>query len=758
MLATSSLRPRTSRSFPARRRTWLLLAGLAAGAFSASSPATGTQRGSPEVSAPPAERYDNTYAKDFLMDAPWRVEGAQTTIPLVVILKDCDVDDIRELHWIRCWDVTDGNPVPLWDHDFGDERIGDDPAEHDYWTYITQVTEGHPSLPDGTLLTPANLGYQAGQTIQLKVSIYYRDDLLNYTKTRYLRVRVGDGPFPWPADWYGGDTHYHSMYTNNTAEFGAPLPAVRLAARAVGLHWLVVTDHSCDLDETGDGSYSYATHDWEYTLQTPAGVSSFSRDVFDYGSSWGGLGADVAEFGGADLRLYRGVEINLASIDAQSAGKTIHALFYNPEYISSPRSGAFGERPVTPVLPDGLAQLAPQGFAYAAHPISNLAAEWGGIDWTVNGTAWGDEDLAAALMNDGFVGLEAFNTRETRRSSDETNPWPAFDAGQTPGNPYPNELLEGIALWDACLRANLEAGSGGSPRKIFLAGGSDAHGDFNFASYLSLDSYATDNAIGKVQTVVHGPGGFGTGDLPPIEDLLAAYRQGRSIVTDGPFLEIGIDRNGDGDWYDEIDLTLGDAGVLDTTAAQLSFRWASLPEFGAVCSIRLYAGDASATFLLHEWDPRASGEGIAGEAVVELATFGLLGLHYLRAELLTHDAASGHRAYTNPIWIDFDSLAFIPQDDPPAGALVLAPLGNPFGSELRARYALAQPGRVRAEVLDCSGRLVRLLIAGEVRSAGTHELFWDGRDAAGRAAPSGMYHLVLQADGRRVAVSALRVR
>ena len=77
-------------------------------------------------------KYNNTFAKDFIMDAPWRVIDASTTIPVTIILKDCDVDDIAELHWIRCWDVTGGGSTILWDHDFGDETIGDDASEDNY--------------------------------------------------------------------------------------------------------------------------------------------------------------------------------------------------------------------------------------------------------------------------------------------------------------------------------------------------------------------------------------------------------------------------------------------------------------------------------------------------------------------------------------------------------------------------------------------------------------------------------------------------
>ena len=126
-------------------RCGLLLCGLlVCGLVPCSPPALARGRDAgPGQRELPHPRYDNTYAKDFIMDAPWRVVDAQTPIPITIILKDCDVDDIRELHWIRCRDVTGSSATTLWEHDFGDEQIGDDASESDYWTYVTLVTEGH---------------------------------------------------------------------------------------------------------------------------------------------------------------------------------------------------------------------------------------------------------------------------------------------------------------------------------------------------------------------------------------------------------------------------------------------------------------------------------------------------------------------------------------------------------------------------------------------------------------------------------------
>ena len=677
------------------------------------------------------DRYDNTFMKDFIMDAPWRVIGAATAIPLTIVLKDCDADDIRELHWIRCWDVTSGETI-LWNHDFGDETIGDDAYESNFWTYITTVTEGHPSLANGTLLTPANLGYGPGDDIDLKVSVYYRDDWFNHTESRYLRVRVGRGAYPWPEGWYGGDTHYHTMYTNNIAEFGAPLPAVAMTAEAMGLHWITTTDHSCDLDETGDGSFSYATTHWEYTLQDGSGSQTVYRDNTAFGSTWNALGDDIAQFDSPGIRLYRAVELNSSSVDAGSYGKTLHGLFYNDDYISSPLSGAIGERPVTPTLPSALSQLSGGGFAYAAHPVSDMSAEWGGIDWTVNGTTWGGGDIATALEYEVFRGLEAFNTRATRYSSDQNNPWADFDAGVVPDNPYPDELLQGVALWDEYLRAGLS-----SVRKVFLAGGSDAHGDFNYGAFLSLDNYATDNAIGKVQTVVFVPGPYGPGNLPPMSEILAAYRAGRSVVTDGPFVEIGVDGNGDGDFADPDDLTVGDdASGPSAAALPLTVRWASGADFGPVTSVGILVGDAGGTTSLISLDPSAFGEGWSGGRTVDLGTCGLVGPRYFRAECMTDRGDDVFRAYSNPIWMTFDGTSVA--EGATGTSLGISLKRNPSRGEAAFELVLPAPCTARLSIYDVSGRLVRSIDTGRL-PAGPLSVAWDGADSNGRPVASGVY-------------------
>jgi hypothetical protein len=62
------------------------------------------------------------------------------------------------------------------------------------------------------------------------------------------------------------------------------------------------------------------------------------------------------------------------------------------------------------------------------------------------------------------------------------------------------------------------------------------------------------------------------------------------------------------------------------------------------------------------------------------------------------------------------------------------------------RYELRERSHIKLTVFDLLGREVRTL-ANEFRPAGAHEVFWDGRDEAGRVAPSGEYFYRLETDG-----------
>lgn len=89
-------------------------------------------------------------------------------------------------------------------------------------------------------------------------------------------------------------------------------------------------------------------------------------------------------------------------------------------------------------------------------------------------------------------------------------------------------------------------------------------------------------------------------------------------------------------------------------------------------------------------------------------------------------------------------------DDPgagPSGIRLLGSYPNPFRSSTVIAYELPRPARVDLRVHGLSGNLVRVLETGRERTAGVHEVAWDGRDDAGARVSPGVLFYTLQAEG-----------
>ncbi len=81
----------------------------------------------------------------------------------------------------------------------------------------------------------------------------------------------------------------------------------------------------------------------------------------------------------------------------------------------------------------------------------------------------------------------------------------------------------------------------------------------------------------------------------------------------------------------------------------------------------------------------------------------------------------------------------------PSGFALLANTPNPFNPRTTITYSLPAASEVTLGIHDLAGRLVQILIAGEVRNEGMHTIGWDGRDGQGRQVPSGTYFCRLEA-------------
>jgi hypothetical protein len=141
-----------------------------------------------------------------------------------------------------------------------------------------------------------------------------------------------------------------------------------------------------------------------------------------------------------------------------------------------------------------------------------------------------------------------------------------------------------------------------APRKLLVAGGSDAHGDLNYrrTGYVIRTDKINDTALGRPRNLVEAGAPQG-GKVPPGRNpklpvhsqtqVTDAIAKGRFSVTDGPALRIAVDRNAT-QTIDPTDAQMGDVVRLPPGKFSLPVlvEWKSTPEFGRVVRIDLYVG------------------------------------------------------------------------------------------------------------------------------------------------------------------------
>jgi len=462
-----------------------------------------------------------------------------------------------------------------------------------------------------TFLIPAEK--LAGYDDIIDIKVYFNIDWSVDDETN-LRIFRYDNDLPKITNWYRGDMHYHTIFTQNIAETGEALDATKLMARLTGMDWQFVTDHSCDFDNYG---------------------TSMS-------DNWNTLGEQIAQLNAQDTNyiLIRGIEMSIKS----NGGKIIHALTYPSEKapFSMPYLGdGGGDYSSTGVTTDMLLSAVDyyDGMVFAAHPF----AEKDKLPDLINGSVWNlsDPDFltngSAApsngtiicndlsipsdvfskepgkLFKDGLYGFQIWNLYNSLTTSSRDN----F------GNPYnatyddipeftqlstddPNHHLYRLQqnfdvvkyLWQKALKAK-NANDALENWKTFIVAGSDAHGSFNFSNtdiYFAIYGSIEDNAIGRLSTLVYLPDGKGSNG----ENIIAALKKGHAVLSDGPVIAYTL--TGANNTY-----TCGDDIVItENELSDYTFNIYSstTPEFGDKTKILMYVGteDGEKAYLLYLYD------------------------------------------------------------------------------------------------------------------------------------------------------------
>jgi len=145
---------------------------------------------------------------------------------------------------------------------------------------------------------------------------------------------------------------------------------------------------------------------------------------------------------------------------------------------------------------------------------------------------------------------------------------------------------------------------------------------------------------------------------------------------------------------------------------------------------------------LFRWTVQGDTQGISGLVSVSVTLLPPGGGEYDAVQLPTTDVVVAEASPVPALMAGDSTLHLYP---------------NPFNPRVRVDFFLGEHLSGLLEVYDVRGRRVTTLWQGVARQA--EQIAWDGRDARGRAMPSGIYTFSLQgADGSRITTRGTLIR
>jgi len=305
----------------------------------------------------------------------------------------------------------------------------------------------------------------------------YHNDNYRISTHQPLSVYLAAEPLPRFDDWYFGDFHYHSNYTEDQVEFGAPIAATVAMARAMGLSFFAVTDHSYDLDDREDS--------WlENDRQLP---------------KWHRMWQEISRLNQrySDFLILPGEEVSAGNYQ----NRNVHLLILNDQNFYPGKGDSAEEWFRT--MPDlsieqVLDQLSDEALAIAGHPeIPTPFLQW----LLIRRGRWGWQDF----QHDRLDGFQIWNGE------------------------YDHSFYHGSEAWTKLLLAG---------KKLSLIAGNDAHGNFNRFRQIGFPFFtlreSRSQLFGNMRTGVKINRAF------DIQHLIQAVKKNRTLVSNGPVMEITI--------------------------------------------------------------------------------------------------------------------------------------------------------------------------------------------------------------------------
>jgi hypothetical protein len=401
---------------------------------------------------------------EIILDLPYRAETGKK-VPLFLIIKDAHQFPVTLLQ-LR---------VNIVETSTKDKRSQSENLEilikENLFTHILYLDSKHFSKR-GDYRIVATLDYLSPSGRKKSIS----QDNYRFIPHPPFKLYVSDEEIPSEENWYWGDLHNHSNYTDDQVEFGAPLESLAAAAESIGLNFLAVTDHSYDLD---DHSENYLEND------PNLGKWKLFQDEIQF-----------VQKNHPNLVIVPGEEISTGNYKNQN----IHCLFLNdPEFFPGNGDSAeqFWQNQPTLSLSHILSNKSKDTLAIAAHPLEIPPLSQRLI---LRRGKWLEQDLVH----------------------------PELDALQILNGENQELLKKGLQLWSNLLLKGQHIG---------IVAGSDSHGNFNCFRQISIPFikmvYSREHLFGSVKTGVFL-------ENFSLNHLIKEIKQHRTIISNGPFATMTI--------------------------------------------------------------------------------------------------------------------------------------------------------------------------------------------------------------------------
>jgi hypothetical protein len=172
---------------------------------------------------------------EIIFDAPWRSECGKN-LPAFHLIKDANLFPITLLKITAAIGLLDVHRIFFLEFE---------PEQKEISTLFYHQVFNIP-LPDnygGRVTLNFKLDYiQAG-----KEKFVLNDNIPTLPHSPCM-VNIAKSPLPLPLGWIAGDAHFHSNFTCDEVEYGAPISVISSMAKSIGLSFAFLLDHSYDLD------------------------------------------------------------------------------------------------------------------------------------------------------------------------------------------------------------------------------------------------------------------------------------------------------------------------------------------------------------------------------------------------------------------------------------------------------------------------------------------------------------------------------